>query len=310
MKGLLGNRVTGWLMPMVNAERLKVKWLTRLFGAPASLTINHSPSTNSPSRLATLFFIFCFSFSVCAQAQWLPPKPDRLVNDYSGFILTAEQQDELEQRLRAFDDSTSNQIAVVITPTLGGDDENAVAQRIGQAWGVGSAEFRNGVVILIKCKTPEEDFGAVAISTGYGVEGVLPDVFCKHIIDDRMLGPLGDGEYYRAINEALEVIMPVMAGEYSYAQYRKDERREALIGLGVLLLVFVAAIVLVAIDVKKHPERWRNNGGGGGGTTLYGGGGGTSSWWGHGGSSWSGGGSSWGGFGGGSFGGGGASGRF
>ncbi len=261
------------------------------------------------SRLALcvgLAFVFHLS-PPTLQAQWLPAKSDRLVNDYSGTTLTAAQLGELEQRLRAFDDSTSNQIAVVITPTLGGDDEDHVAQQIGQSWGVGQQEFRNGVVILIKCKTPDEDWGAVAIATGYGAEGALPDVFCKHIIDDRMLGPLGEGEYYRAICAALDVIMPVMAGEYSYAQYRKEQRTEGLIALGVFLLVIVLAIVVVAIDVKRHPERWRNSGGGG--STLYGGGN-TSSWWGSGGSSWSGGGSSWGGFGGGSFGGGGASGRF
>lgn len=257
----------------------------------------------------TLCVGLAFTFNLApltVQAQWLPAKPDRLVNDYSG-ILTAMQVEELEQRLRAFDDSTSNQIAVVITPTLGGDDENAVAQRIGQAWGVGQQEFKNGVVILIKSKTDEENWGAVAIATGYGIEGAMPDVFCKHIIDDRMLGPLGDGEYYRAITQALDVIMPVMAGEYSYAQFRSERRREGFVALGVLLLIIVIAIVVVVVDVKKHPERWRNSGGGG---TPFIGGGTSAGMWGSG-SSWhGGGGSSWGGFGGGSFGGGGASGRF
>ena len=247
--------------------------------------------------------------SVVANAQWPPQQSGRLVNDYSG-MLTSDQVEELEQRLRAFDDSTSNQITVVITPTIGGDDENAAATQLGNSWGVGQSEFKNGVVILIKSKTEEENWGAVAIATGYGAEGALPDVFCKRIIDDCMLGPLGDGEYYHAINEALEIIMPVMAGEYSYAQYRKDERREAILGMSILLLMVVLAIVLIVIDVKKHPEHWHNSGGGSGGSTFFGGSGGSSSWWSSGGSSWSSGGSSWGGFGGGSFGGGGASGRF
>lgn len=253
--------------------------------------------------------------SAVSQAQWLPPKSDRLVNDYSGFTLTNEQLDELERRLRAFDDSTSNQIAVIIAPTIGQADVNQVAQSIGQSWGVGQKEFKNGVVILIKCKTPTENWGEVAIATGYGVEGALPDVFCKHIIDDEMLGPLGDGEYYRAINRALEVIMPVLSGEYSYAQYRKEERREAIIGLGVFIAMMAIVVVVLVIVAKKHPGGWGNGGGSGTsgghhGPTFFGGApwGSGSSW--SSGSSWGGGGSSWGGFGGGSFGGGGASGRF
>ncbi len=241
--------------------------------------------------------------SLTSQAQWLPERTNRLVNDYSG-MLTEQQREALEQRLVAFDDSTSNQILVVITPTLEGDDENAAAQRIGQAWGVGQAEFRNGVVILIKSKTEDEDWGAVAISTGYGVEGALPDVFCKHIIDERMLSPLGEGRYYDAICAALDIIEPVLAGEYSYAQYRRDERREGLIALGVFGLFIAIVIVLLVVWAKKHPDQWRGGGSGlgGGGGTYFGGfptGGHSSGSFG-----------GFGGFGGGSFGGGGASGRF
>lgn len=255
----------------------------------------------------SIILISHFSFLNSAQAQtgWMPEKTNRLVNDYSG-ILTEQQRTTLEQRLVAFNDTTSNQILVVITPTLGGDDENAVAQRIGQQWGVGQEEFNNGVVILIKSKTDDENWGAVAISTGYGVEGALPDLFCKRIIDDQMLSPLGDGDYYSALTEALDIIEPVLAGEYNYEQYRKDERREAMIGLGVLVFFFAIAIALVAIHAKKHPDQWKGGGAGmGGGGFFYGGGG--SHRGGFGGFS---GGGGFGGFGGGSFGGGGASGRF
>ena len=247
-------------------------------------------------------FIAVLLCAAGTQAQWLPEKTNRLVNDYSG-MLTPSQQSELEQRLVAFNDSTSNQILVIITPTIGGDDENAAAQRIGQAWGVGQQEFNNGVVILIKSKTEEENWGAVAISTGYGAEGALPDLFCKRIIDDHMLERLGDGEYYRAIVAALDIIEPVLAGEYSYAQYRKDERRKGLIALGVFVLFITIVIVLMVVWAKKHPDQWNNSGSGGSGVYF----GGFPSGGHHGGFS---GGGGFGGFGGGSFGGGGASGRF
>ncbi len=254
---------------------------------------------------ASIILISQFSIlnSAHAQTEWLPEKSNRLVNDYSG-ILTTEQLQALEQRLVAFNDSTSNQVLIVITPTIEGDDEDAAAQRIGQAWGVGQEEFNNGVVILIKSKTPEENWGAVAIATGYGVEGVLPDLFCKRIIENQMIGALGDGEYYRALTKALDVMLPVLAGEYSYAQYKKDRARKgALAGL-ITIIVLVVIVVLVARYAKKHPDQWNNHGTGSGGGMFFGGPiGGT----------WRGGfssGGGFGGFGGGSFGGGGASGRF
>ena len=242
------------------------------------------------------------------KAEWLPERTNQLVNDYSQ-MLTFDQRNTLEKRLVAFNDSTSNQILIVITPTIEGDDENSAAQRIGQAWGVGQQEFNNGVVILIKSKTEEENWGAVAIATGYGAEGPLPDVFCKRIIDDHMLDALGNGNYYRALTKALDIIEPVLSGEYSYAQYRKDERREGFIALGVFLLFIGIVIVVIGIYVKKHPESWHDNSGKGGGIYFGGfGGGGSGRGGGFSGGGFSGGG--FGGFGGGSFGGGGASGRF
>lgn len=240
-----------------------------------------------------------------AQAEWLPEKPNRLVNDYSG-ILSQQQNAALEQRLVAFNDSTSNQIVVVITPTIEGDDEDAAAQRVGESWGVGQAEFDNGLVILIKSKTEEENWGAVAIATGYGVEGALPDLFCKRIIEDEMIGPLGDGDYYRALTQALDIIEPVLAGEYSYAQYKKDENRKAAIAGLTSIVLLVVIIILVARYAKKHPDQWNSRGSTGGGMLFGGPIGGT---W-RGGYSSGGGFGGFGGFGGGSFGGGGASGRF
>lgn len=251
-------------------------------------------------RLASL--VLLLALAVSAHAEWLPVRPQTLVNDYSG-ILGAGQLADLEQRLVAFNDSTSNQIVVIITPTIESDDENAAAQRVGEAWGVGQDAFDNGVVILVKSKTAAENWGAVAIATGYGVEGVLPDVFCKRIIDDCMLPYLSDGDYYSAIVHALDVIEPAMAGEYSYAQYDKDERRNALVALVPMLLLVVVSVVILIIYAKKHP------GGGHGGGGIYLGG----PFWGMSGGRSSGssfGGGSFGGFGGGSFGGGGASGRF
>lgn len=261
-------------------------------------------------RLITIILVLLAALpAALSQSGWTPKKSNRLVNDYS-HILTGEQLTTLEQRLVAFNDSTSNQIVIVITPTLGGDAAWAVATHIGQEWGVGQKEFDNGVVILIKSKSEEERDGDVAIATGYGVEGALPDVFCKRIIDDQMIELLKKGHYYEALVEALDIIEPVLRGEYSHAQYRKDERRKALTGLLIFVGVIAAACGGLFYYAKKHPDQWKGGGSngrhGGSGGIFFGGfplGGG------RGGGSWGGGGG-FGGFGGGSFGGGGASGKF
>ncbi|MBE0640946.1 MAG: TPM domain-containing protein, partial [Bacteroidales bacterium] len=71
------------------------------------------------------------------QAQ-VPERPDppRLVNDLAG-LLSPEQIATMESMLVAFNDSTSNQLAVVILTDLMGYDKAELAYRIGQEWGVG-----------------------------------------------------------------------------------------------------------------------------------------------------------------------------
>lgn len=244
-----------------------------------------------------LLLILLLCLPVWASAQWMPERSDRLLNDYAQQ-LSASEAAALEQRLVAFNDSTSNQIVVITTPTLGGGDVLALSQQIGQQWGVGQKEYDNGVVILIKSHSADEDWGDVAIATGYGIEGALPDVFCKRIIDEQMLSPLSEGDYYTAITRALDIIMPVMQGEYSLAQYSRDQDRQAMRAFAVFALAVCVMVALLLWHKKKHPDQWRGGGGffwGGGGLGGLGGGGSLGGF---------------GGFGGGSFGGGGARGRF
>ena len=155
------------------------------------------------------FFIFVFIFSSLLSlaaspdnGTWCPEPTNRLVNDYAGE-LSADEVDMLEQRLVAFNDSTSNQILIIITPTLHGGEIMDVGTRIGTTWGVGQKDLKNGLVILIKSKCDEEPYGDVALLPGYGLEGALPDAFCKHIIDNEMIDPLANDNYYKALTKAL-----------------------------------------------------------------------------------------------------------
>ncbi|MBQ9473405.1 MAG: TPM domain-containing protein [Bacteroidales bacterium] len=249
----------------------------------------------------------------------LPKSQNRLVNDYAG-VLTHRQQQRLELRLEKFSDSTSNQIVVIYTPSLEGYDIMDYARRIGDSWGVGQSDFKNGLVIVVKVRN--ETDGEVAIATGYGLEGALPDIACNHIINEVMIPRLSEKEYYSAVVEALDIIEPIAAGEYTYSDLQRRERREMLIGLMVCGVMFLAVALFLVIAARKNrkgphddldwgcddePGQGRRNSHGlwGIGPGFYGGS--------MGGSGFGGGGfgsGGFGGFGGGSFGGGGAHGKF
>jgi len=251
-----------------------------------------------------LFFVLFISVFVKAQVEkTIParPNPPRLVNDFTN-TLTAEQVQALEQKLDAYDDSTSNQIAVVLINSLSGNDVDDYALQLGRLWGVGGKTHNNGVVLLVA----KEDH-KISIQVGYGLEGAIPDVTAKSIIDDELTPNFKAGDFYRGIDNATNDLIKAAAGEYKApADYHKKGK-----GFPIGLIVFL--IIMFSIFLSSR-------GGGRGGMMSrrgYGGfwtglflgnmlGGGGS----RGGGGWSGGGGGggFGGFGGGSFGGGGASG--
>ncbi len=278
----------------------------------SSLMTFHLEEPDMKNRIRLcLVLLVMVAFSVMAVPS--RPVPQRLVNDYAD-LFTWDEEARLEQALVAFDDSTSNQITVVTVNDLEGYEPAEYATRIGLDWQVGSADFDNGVVVLVKPKTDDSD-GQVFISVGYGLEGAIPDAYAKRIIENEMIPHFREGDYFGGVAQACVTLMQLASGEISEPRDRESEDDLAAI---IAFLVMVGAFVLIIIVAGG-----KNNGHGGGrgrtaidaadviSTVLtYGsllGKGGGHSHGGFGGGSFGGG---FGGFGGGSFGGGGAGGSW
>ncbi len=261
--------------------------------------------------LFTILFLIPVFFGI---TQNIPPRPSppRLVNDYTN-TLTKDQKATLEQRLVAYDDSTSNQIAIVIVPTTNDYAPVDYATKLGRAWGIGNKKNNNGVVILIA-----KDDRAIFIAPGYGLEGALPDITCKAIIDNEIRPNFRENDFYRGLDLGTTAIIKAARGEYKApAGYRSSKGRgNGGSFLGILIIIFI--ILLLA---------GRGGGRGGGGmfsrrgygdfatgailgSMLGGGRRGGDDWGGGGFGGGSSGGGGFGGFGGGSFGGGGSGGNW
>lgn len=233
-----------------------------------------------------------------------PPSPAKLVNDYA-HILTADQQQTLERKLFQFDDTTTNQVTVVIVPNLAGKDVADVAIDLGRKWGVGNKKSNNGVILLISVEDRK-----LNISPGYGLEKALPDVVCQQIIDNVIVPDFKGNDYYAGINQGTDAIIQATKGEFKAPENYNKRGKSS--GYGGILFFIIIIIVFVVISAGG-----RGGGGGSlmsnGGAFLLGsllGGGGRGGGFGGGDSGGSSGGGGFGGFGGGSFGGGGSSGSW
>lgn len=238
---------------------------------------------------------------VAGTAQNLPDpmKPRRLINDFAG-ILSDGQRAALEKKLADFARASSTQITVVTVDSLQGLAVHDYATRLGEKWGVGQKGKDNGVILLVKPKTAREK-GQAAISVGYGLEGVIPDITASRIVRDEMIPAFQRNDYYAGIDRAAGILADLAAGEYTADEY-ESQGNGAILAVGIII-----ALVILSLLFRRRGGGSYTPGhsSGGGGFFIFpmGGGGGFGSFSGGSGSF-----GGFGGFGGGSFGGGGASG--
>lgn len=174
------------------------------------------------------------------------PSPQRLVNDFAG-VLDRNEYANLEQKLEQFARETSTQILVVTVEDLQGYDAGDFAFRLGEKWGVGQSEKDNGIVILLKPKTANEN-GQIFIATGYGLEGVLPDAVVNgDVVDTEMIPQFRKDNYYKGLVNGINVIMDITRGEYTADYYRENYAQRSggfAPGLIFFLIIFVIFPIL------------------------------------------------------------------
>jgi len=264
-------------------------------------------------RLLFFFFLFISLFSRAQIEKVLPDPsvPPKLVNDFTSGFLSESEKQKLEDKLVTYDDSSSNQIAIVIVDNLGGYSRDEYAVALGRKWGVGGQkQFSNGVVILVNTGEKGDQRGTF-IATGYGLESSVTDLVADQIVQNSLIPNFKSGNNYEALDLATNDVMNAAAGKYVAPKDYKQKRGSGSLGG----LIFIAIVIFLIIFFIS-----RRGGGGGGGYVSRRGyrdnwGGGPiifpGGWSGGGGSGggFSGGGG-FGGFGGGSFGGGGAGGSW
>lgn len=247
----------------------------------------------------TIVFLLLCCFSLVGFAQKFPPTANKLVSDFTKNTLSSAQIEALETKLRAYQDTTSTQIAIVILPDIGGDDINLFAAELAESWKIGQKDADNGCIFLLSMADRK-----IAIQNGYGLEPYLTDLQTGEIIRNIILPEFKQGDYYAGLDAGTTAVFQVIAGQFKGTPKKRDSPKSSSF---FWILLVLGAIILISRN-KKGGNNNNRGGGFGGGYWIggFGAGGMGSGGFGGGG----GGGGGFGGFGGGSFGGGGASGSW
>ncbi|HWP82468.1 MAG TPA: TPM domain-containing protein [Bacteroidota bacterium] len=167
------------------------------------------------------------------------------VNDYAG-ILSQQTVRELEAQLEAHERATSNQVAVLIIPSLQGEVLEEYSMRVVETWKLGQKEKDNGVLLLIA-----RDDRQLRIEVGDGLEGDLTDAVCSQIIRNEIVPHFKDGDYDAGVRAGVNAILGTIEGSYTVSEEDIDSSGEmdleGRILMGGMFLLVVGIFTVIAI---------------------------------------------------------------
>lgn len=162
----------------------------------------------SRRRLVVLIIFVLLLTGLPSRAYFNPGRPTGFVNDYAG-LLSAEEKSALENKLTVFNQESSNEISIVVIPSLEGDTIENFAVKLFEEWGIGKSKQDNGVLLLVALNDRQ-----MRIEVGYGLEGTLPDAISYQIITKTLKPAFQAENYYEGISVATDQIMAATRGEY------------------------------------------------------------------------------------------------
>ncbi|WP_180186055.1 YgcG family protein [Acinetobacter sp. YH01008] len=148
------------------------------------------------------------------------PSLNEPVIDQANLLSPAEKQ-QLSQRILKLYNEGKGQIGVVIVPTTGQEDIFDYSMRVAEAWQLGSAKRDNGLLMTIAINDRR-----IQILTGYGLEGVLPDIVAGRIINDKITPYFKQGQYAQGIDAGLTEIERILNLDPDIAAQAADELKE------------------------------------------------------------------------------------
>jgi uncharacterized protein len=157
-----------------------------------------------------VLFIWCAVASLAiAFAQGLQPIPALTAHviDQTG-TLDAIQRQGLEDKLMAFEKAKGTQVAIFIVATTQPEDIASFANRVGNTWKIGRKDVGDGVLLLVA-----KNDRKVRIEVAKTLEGAIPDLAAKHIIDEAITPNFRSGDYAGGLRAAADRIIARVSGE-------------------------------------------------------------------------------------------------
>jgi uncharacterized protein len=155
-------------------------------------------------------------------------------------ILSQQTVDHLENQLNVYGDSTSNQLAILIVPSLEGEILEAYALKVAEKWNLGQKDKDNGALLFIAV-----DDHKMRIETGLGLEGVLTDAVCNQIIRNEIAPNFRKSDYDAGVRAGVDAMIGAIGGEYTADDSTNGQTAE----LGLTERIFIGLFIFGILGV-------------------------------------------------------------
>lgn len=208
------------------------------------------------------------NFKDASGRQYMVADPDN--------YLSATVKAEVEKLLTDLRLEKSVEVAVVLPSSIGDYEPNQWCEKVFTNCGIGKSDKDNGLLVMI---SPESR--VAYIMTGYGMEGVFPDIMCKQIVDNAIIPAMKEGNIDNAVMNAVSLIDRI-ARDPNVAQELASKNKENLVGeidaldakvllrflAFVVVFMFLVSLILYIRDCSKcrkidsnysKAEYWRSH---------------------------------------------------
>jgi uncharacterized protein len=159
-------------------------------------------------RWFALCWLWLAASGAWAVADLVPlPALTARVTDQTG-TLTSAQVAQLESALSELERAKGAQLVVLIAPTTQPESIEGYGIRLADAWKIGRKGVDDGVILIVA-----KNDRAVRIEVGYGLEGVIPDVVAKRIIEERIVPRFRAGDFFGGVQDAVQTLARLIDGE-------------------------------------------------------------------------------------------------
>ena len=182
-----------------------------------------------------------FLFLLIISAAYSQPEVPQLkywANDFTNTI-SQGQLNTLNNQLKTFQDTTSNQVVFLMIPTLDNYPLEYYSMDVAQKNKIGTKEHDNGVLFLVV-----KNDRKMRIEVGYGLEGALPDALASSIIRNVVKPRFRNDDYYGGVKAGVSAIISAIKGEYTAERKPENEKKKTPIGTILMIIFFIILFFL------------------------------------------------------------------